>query len=352
MAAATGALLARRKISRWSAEDHRHRRHGERGCPDHPVRHRNSSRSAATTRSSLSRPLSRSSGSCPGAPCWSQPWTSFSALTRVPACRSSHRIRRRGWTGRTDNGGDRGGRLLSVSRARVYRWIMLKRKIELPPERLYPADERRIVETRYSDEFVGLTETVFSLGNGFVGVRGSFEEGRPALVPGTFVKRFPRDLADHARRSGACARQDRLDERERARHDDPQALRPRRRPYRLGRRRMVIARLRVRRRPGLRRPSVLHAPATARLEPARLLAPVLRTADPVRLAHDEESYLIEEGDPLGGVIRGEPHLLAPGPRSRSSCRHYDRDAARKSSVSSACAPAPPRRALRARRAWS
>ncbi|MGP8001333.1 MAG: glycoside hydrolase family 65 protein [Streptosporangiaceae bacterium] len=67
---------------------------------------------------------------------------------------------------------------------------MLKRKIELPPEHLYPADEWRIVEARYSDEFVGLTETVFSLGNGFVGIRGSFEEGRPALVPGTFVNGF------------------------------------------------------------------------------------------------------------------------------------------------------------------
>jgi alpha,alpha-trehalose phosphorylase len=67
---------------------------------------------------------------------------------------------------------------------------MLKRRIELPPEHLYPADEWRIVEARYSDEFVGLTETVFSLGNGFVGIRGSFEEGRPALVPGTFVNGF------------------------------------------------------------------------------------------------------------------------------------------------------------------
>ena len=67
---------------------------------------------------------------------------------------------------------------------------MLKRKIELPPEHLYPADEWRIVEARYSEEFVGLTETVFSLGNGFVGVRGSCEEGRPALVPGTFINGF------------------------------------------------------------------------------------------------------------------------------------------------------------------
>jgi alpha,alpha-trehalose phosphorylase len=46
------------------------------------------------------------------------------------------------------------------------------------------------VEARYSDEFAGLTETVFSRGNGFVGVRGSLEEGRPALVPRTFVNGF------------------------------------------------------------------------------------------------------------------------------------------------------------------
>jgi alpha,alpha-trehalose phosphorylase len=75
-------------------------------------------------------------------------------------------------------------------RARDYYRVVLQRKIELPPVHLYPADEWRIVEARYSDEFVGLTETVFSLGNGFVGVRGSFEEGRPALVPGTFVNGF------------------------------------------------------------------------------------------------------------------------------------------------------------------
>jgi alpha,alpha-trehalose phosphorylase len=67
---------------------------------------------------------------------------------------------------------------------------MLKREIVLPPEHLYPPDEWRIIEARYSDEFVDRAETVFSLGNGFVGVRGSFEEGRPALSPGTFVNGF------------------------------------------------------------------------------------------------------------------------------------------------------------------
>jgi hypothetical protein len=56
--------------------------------------------------------------------------------------------------GRT-TGGNRGRPHLSVSRAWEYLRIVLKRKIELPPVHLYPADEWRIVEARYSDEFVG-----------------------------------------------------------------------------------------------------------------------------------------------------------------------------------------------------
>ena len=79
---------------------------------------------------------------------------------------------------------------LSVSRQAAYRQIMLKHQIALPPEHLYPPEEWRVTEARYSDEFVDRTETVFSLGNGFVGIRGSFEEGRPALCPGTFVNGF------------------------------------------------------------------------------------------------------------------------------------------------------------------
>ena len=99
-------------------------------------------------------------------------------------------VQRPGCPGQPDDRGSRDRRRLLVLRAADYLQIMLKRRIVLPPVHLYPADEWRIVEARYSDEFVGLTETVFSLGNGFVGVRGSFEEGRPALVPGTFVNGF------------------------------------------------------------------------------------------------------------------------------------------------------------------
>ncbi len=67
---------------------------------------------------------------------------------------------------------------------------MLKREIVLPPEHLYPPDEWCVIEARYSDEFADRAESVFALGNGFVGVRGSYEEGRPGLSPGTFVNGF------------------------------------------------------------------------------------------------------------------------------------------------------------------
>ena len=45
----------------------------------------------------------------------------------------------------------------------------------------------------------------------------------------------------------------------------------------------------------------------------------------VRLTHDEESYLIDEGDPLEVIIRGEPHLLSPGTAWPSSSRRRDMD---------------------------
>ncbi|HZD68631.1 MAG TPA: glycosyl hydrolase family 65 protein [Actinomycetes bacterium] len=67
---------------------------------------------------------------------------------------------------------------------------MLKREFVLPPEHVYPPDEWRLVEARYSDDYADRAETAFSLGNGFVGVRGTFEEGHPALSPGTFVNGF------------------------------------------------------------------------------------------------------------------------------------------------------------------
>jgi alpha,alpha-trehalose phosphorylase len=67
---------------------------------------------------------------------------------------------------------------------------MLKREVVTPPEHLFPPDEWRLVEARWSSCYAHRAETVFAVGNGFLGVRGTLEEGRPAGSPGTFVGGF------------------------------------------------------------------------------------------------------------------------------------------------------------------
>jgi alpha,alpha-trehalose phosphorylase len=67
---------------------------------------------------------------------------------------------------------------------------MRKRSIETPPRHIYPPEEWRIVESRWPNHFRNRSETIFSLSNGYLGVRGTFEEGRPALFPATFVNGF------------------------------------------------------------------------------------------------------------------------------------------------------------------
>jgi alpha,alpha-trehalose phosphorylase len=67
---------------------------------------------------------------------------------------------------------------------------MLKREVVPPPEHLYPPDEWRVIEARWSPEYSDRAETIFALGNGYVGVRGTPEEGRPSLAPGTFIAGF------------------------------------------------------------------------------------------------------------------------------------------------------------------
>jgi alpha,alpha-trehalose phosphorylase len=67
---------------------------------------------------------------------------------------------------------------------------MIPRDLRLPPEHIYPSDEWRLVETQFTRSWMGNAETVFSLSNGFLGIRGTFEEGRPAIEPGTFLNGF------------------------------------------------------------------------------------------------------------------------------------------------------------------
>ena len=58
------------------------------------------------------------------------------------------------------------------------------------PEYVYPADEWRMVETRFYPKFLAQSETLFSTANGYLGMRGNFEEGRPVWQNGTFVNGF------------------------------------------------------------------------------------------------------------------------------------------------------------------
>lgn len=54
----------------------------------------------------------------------------------------------------------------------------------------FPADPWRLIETGYNPDDLGLTETLFSVANGYLGMRGNAEEGRPSHTHGTFVNGF------------------------------------------------------------------------------------------------------------------------------------------------------------------
>jgi alpha,alpha-trehalose phosphorylase len=67
---------------------------------------------------------------------------------------------------------------------------VIKRSINPPPEHLYPPDEWRVIEARLDLDYARRAETVFALSNGYIGVRGTFDEGRPAHSAGTFINGF------------------------------------------------------------------------------------------------------------------------------------------------------------------
>ncbi|MDB4285570.1 glycoside hydrolase family 65 protein, partial [bacterium] len=67
---------------------------------------------------------------------------------------------------------------------------MIEKELLIPPKHVYPKDEWRLVEKRYAPEFLGQNETIFSLGNGYLGIRGAFEEGLPVFQSGTFINGF------------------------------------------------------------------------------------------------------------------------------------------------------------------
>lgn len=54
----------------------------------------------------------------------------------------------------------------------------------------FPVDEWRLVETRFDADDLGTTESLFTVGNGYLGLRGNYSESRDAHADGTFINGF------------------------------------------------------------------------------------------------------------------------------------------------------------------
>lgn len=69
---------------------------------------------------------------------------------------------------------------------------MIKEPVDQNPldEYRFPPEEWRLVETHPSPHDLGQTETLFSVANGYLGMRGNPEEGRKSYHAGTFVNGF------------------------------------------------------------------------------------------------------------------------------------------------------------------
>lgn len=68
--------------------------------------------------------------------------------------------------------------------------MMKHRPVSQLPLDTFPADPWRLVERGFNPGIVPLTETLFAVANGYLGVRGSLEEGLPSHEHGTFINGF------------------------------------------------------------------------------------------------------------------------------------------------------------------
>lgn len=67
---------------------------------------------------------------------------------------------------------------------------MIRHETLNPPLHIYPVNPWKIIETAFYPRFLAQTETLFALGNGYLGMRGNFEEGQPCFQNGTFINGF------------------------------------------------------------------------------------------------------------------------------------------------------------------
>jgi len=87
------------------------------------------------------------------------------------------------------------GELLAGRADQVHRAGPARHRLQAAARRImasgeHPADPWRMVERRYSPESVPQTETLFALSNGYLGIRGSFDEGEPCASPATLLNGF------------------------------------------------------------------------------------------------------------------------------------------------------------------
>lgn len=67
---------------------------------------------------------------------------------------------------------------------------MLQRRPIHPPAHIYPPDPWRWVEVQFSLDFLAQMETLFSTANGYLGMRGTCEEGDPVWQNSTLINGF------------------------------------------------------------------------------------------------------------------------------------------------------------------
>ncbi|MGC1306262.1 MAG: glycosyl hydrolase family 65 protein [Phormidesmis sp.] len=67
---------------------------------------------------------------------------------------------------------------------------MLHREPIHLPQHIYPTHPWRLEEKQFYPRFLGQLETLYALSNGYLGIRGCFEEGTPTHHSGTFVNGF------------------------------------------------------------------------------------------------------------------------------------------------------------------
>jgi alpha,alpha-trehalose phosphorylase len=65
-----------------------------------------------------------------------------------------------------------------------------ERLARLPSEQTYPVDDWQIVERRFAPEYLPSLESVFAVANGYLGLRGTPEEGTPAHEAGAVLNGF------------------------------------------------------------------------------------------------------------------------------------------------------------------